>query len=134
MPSEAQRQQWGEAIFPHIPAGPAATPIQKYDLAAEAHLSSQQVAYGVGWLRDQFPDLPLCSTRQGYWFTDDQAQVEESRARLGHQATVVARRTWTGIVQPYLRRQTDPRTLALLTKVNERMLADLSDILTSPLP
>lgn len=125
-----KRSEWADVVFDLIPDGPNDAPISRKDLATRTELTLDQVRYGIDYLRDNVPDLPLLSSPEGYIFSiepDRNAAFKAMRAKL---ALTVMRRTWLGALRPYLTQAgLDNPAAKLAAKQFERAIEDLADIL-----
>lgn len=130
---KSKRSEWADLVFEHIPSGPNDVPIGRKDLAALVELTVDQVQNGIDYLRDNLPDLPLLSSREGYIFSiepDRNAAFKKARAKLSY---TVMRRTWLGALKPYLTQASldNPDAKAamkLAAKQFERAIEDLAEI------
>jgi len=121
------RHTWADAIFDQIPAD-GETPISADDLVEATGLTKGQVAAGVAYLRDQHPEFPLLSSRDGYQFSIDPEAVIAFQRWRARAALTTMRRLWTGAVKPYLNKTARKPERLLITKQFERLLEDLADV------
>lgn len=119
-------ERYADAIFDHIPAEDGGW-IAQGDLAELVELSGAQVAAGVAYLRDNYPELPLVSSTQGYCFTCDEATVNRYRQARMRSALTAVRRLWRGTIKPYVdkTRRVSKREREIITKQFERLIEDL---------
>jgi hypothetical protein len=122
-------ESYADAIFDHIPVE-AEGWISKDDLAQEAGLTGAQVAAAVAYLRDNYPQLPLVSSTDGYCFTLNEADVNRFRMARTRSALTTYRRLWRGVVKPFLDKSVEShrmtrREAEFLTKQYDRLLDDL---------
>jgi hypothetical protein len=103
--------------------------ISRDDLADLSGLTPEQVSRAVAWLRDNAPEFPLVSSTYGYRFSMDQADVNAYRAARAKTAYTQIRRTWTGVVRPYVEQTQDPTMVRSMTRQFERLLEDIADLI-----
>lgn len=129
---EPAAKGYADAIFDLIPVE-AEGWIGNAALADAAGLSPAQAAAGVAYLRDNYPELPLVSNRQGYCFTLNEADVSQFRLSRQRSALTIYRRLWRGVVKPFLDKRVvagemDKVTARYITKQFERLLQDLDEM------
>jgi hypothetical protein len=119
-PPAAERHS--EAIFDLIPvvADDTDRPISNQKLAAESGLTPAQVAAAVAYMRDNYPELPLVSSSDGYCFTLRSGDINRFRLARMRAALTIIRRLWRGVIKPYVDRRVK----------NEKMGADQAGFLT----
>ena len=103
--------------------------IPREELAELAGMTPEQVSRAIAWLRDHDPDFPLVSSPRGYRFSMEQADVNAYRAARAKTAYTQIRRTWTGVVKPYVEGTQDPATVRLMTRQFERILEDVGELI-----
>lgn len=123
----ALRHEWADAVFDEIPAD-GESPITAADLAKATGLTITQVAAGVAYLRDQHPEFPLLSSKEGYQFSLDPEAVVTFQRWRARAALTTMRRLWVGAVRPYLEKAARKPERTLVTKQFERLLEDLADV------
>jgi len=125
-------ERYADDIFDHIPVEQEGW-ISQTDLAEDADLTGAQVAAGVAYLRDNYPELPLLSSTEGYCFTLNEADINRFRLARTRSALTTYRRLWRGVVKPYIDKSVDRQSIsrqqaAFLTKQYARLLDDLDDM------
>lgn len=125
-------ERYADAIFDLIPVE-AEGYLSNTDLADQADLTGAQVAAGVAYLRDNYPELPLVSNSRGYCFTLNEADVNQFRLARQRSALTTYRRLWRGVVKPYMDKSVasgdmDAVTARYMTKQFERLLQDLDEM------
>jgi hypothetical protein len=126
--SRALRPEWAAVVRSWIPAI-GNDWISGDDLAEVAGLTRSQVGSAVAYLRDNEPDFPLVSGPEGYRFSLDEADVNRYRASAARTAHTRIRRSWRGVVRPYLNEAgLDPERMRFITRTFERLLEDLDDL------
>lgn len=121
------RPRWAELVFDKIPHDRWIT---GNDLMALTGLTYMQVVYGVAYLRDNFPDFPLVSSKQGYRFSVDAREVRAFAAWRAKTALTIMRHAYRGVVAPYLQ-TVGAREKINVTKQFERALEDLGDLVSA---
>jgi hypothetical protein len=124
----AMRPEWAAVVRSWIPAI-GSDWISGDDLADVTGLTRGQVGSAVAYLRDSEPDFPLVSGPEGYRFSIDEADVNRYQASAVRTAQTRIRRSWRGVIRPYLTAiAADPMTIRRHTKAMERLLEDLDDL------
>lgn len=124
----AMRPEWAAVVKSWIPAI-GADWITGDDLADVTGLTRPQVSAAVAHLRDNEPDFPLVSGPEGYRFSLDEADVNRYRASAARTAHTRIRRSWRGVIRPYLVASgLDADVVRLHTRTFERLLEDLDDL------
>lgn len=118
---------WADQIFDHIPAV-GSDPKSGEQLAKDSNLTVVQVREAVAYLRDNFPDFPLCSSPDGYYFTMDLDAVNKFRRQRVKTALTQIRRTWDGAVKPYLNHINNPFLSQTIHKQYKRIMEDLAEL------
>lgn len=122
-PSSSER--CADAIFDLIPIeGYISNP----HLAELTGLTGPQVAAGVAYLRDNYPEMPLVSGREGYSFTLKEADVNRFRLARQRAALTIYRRLWRGVIRPLVATM-EPEKARYTTRAFERLLEDLEDMI-----
>jgi hypothetical protein len=119
------RPRWALAIFDNIPKGVDAQPISGADLADRTGLSYVQVLAGAAYLRDNYPELPLVSSKAGYLFSAEPQRVHAFWHWRMSCALTIVRRLMTGVIIPFLNTLGDTPTTRLVRKQFERAVEDL---------
>lgn len=122
-------ERYADAIFDLIPVENEGW-IPQHELAEKAELSGAQVAAGVAYLRDNYPELPLVSSTDGYCFTLNEADINRFRLARTRSALTTYRRLWRGVIKPYVDRMVENKRISqreadFLTKQYARLLDDL---------
>lgn len=102
--------------------------ISRDELADLSGLDPAQVSRAVAWLRDHDPGFPLVSSPRGYRFSMDEADVNAYRAARAKTAYTQIRRTWSGVVKPYVEHRA-PEQVRTMTRQFERLLEDIEDLI-----
>jgi len=97
---------YSDVIFDLIPAE-GEGPISKSDLADKSGLSEAQVAAGIAYLRDNYPELPLVSDSRGYSFTLNEADINRFRLSRQRSALTTYRRLWRGVMKPWVQKSVE---------------------------
>ena len=125
------RPGWAERIRPLIPSETEDRDISVSGLMDATGLGYMQVQAGVGWLRDNQPDLPLVSSRAGYRFTTDPRRVRSFRRWRAATAYTILRRLYRGAIAPYLHTLPDRGLAQLVERQFERVLQDIETLIAS---
>lgn len=128
-------QGYADVIFDLIPVDDEG-PVSKCDLADKAGLSEAQVAAGVAYLRDNYPELPLVSDGRGYSFTLNEADINRFRLARQRSALTIYRRLWRGVIKPWIEKSVERGQIgrtqgAFITKQFERLLEDLEGMVAA---
>jgi hypothetical protein len=122
---------WAARIVEHIPPQTEDRWISVSELMDATGLGYMQVIAAIGYLRDNFPEHSLISSKAGYRFSIDARQIRQfNRWRMSTALTVLTR-SYRGAVAPYLRAVPDSPLGPLVQRQYERLLEDLGDLLTS---
>jgi hypothetical protein len=105
------------------------SPVSAADLADVSGLNVSQIYEAVGFLRDAYPDLPLVSDGRGYRWSLDREDIDRYQAARAKTALTQVRRSWRGVVKPYLEEFGDTATTRLIAKQYERLLEDIEDMI-----
>src|SRR5262245_59317240 len=92
---------YADVIFDLIPVEDEGW-LSKCDLADMAGLTEAQVAAGIAYLRDNYPELPLVSESRGYAFTLKEADINRFRLARQRSALTTYRRLWRGVIKPWV--------------------------------
>lgn len=102
-------------------------PISASELADVSGLTVDEIYEGMAFIRDHYPDLPLVSDSRGYRYSTNQEDVDHYRAARFKTAYTQIRRTWRGVVKPYLDERGDIEIARLIGKQFDRLLEDIED-------
>jgi hypothetical protein len=121
----SRKQYWADLVA-------AAIPVDEWMSQAEVceatKLTPAQVMAGVAWIRDEVPDLPLVSSRDGYSFTLQATAIRKYNNRRVRAAFTIIRRLYTGVIKPWLVKINHPKGKEV-DKQFSRLLEDLADVL-----
>jgi len=125
-------ERYADAVFDLIPIE-AEGWIGQDDLAHKAGLTGGQVAAAVAYLRDNYPELPLVSSVDGYCFTLNEADINRFRLARTRSALTTYRRLWRGVIKPFIdkgvrNQRMTKREAEFLEKQYERLLDDLGSM------
>jgi hypothetical protein len=104
-------------------------PVSAAELADVSGLTVAQLYEAIGFLRDTYPDLPLVSDGRGYRWSMDREDIDRYRAARARTALTQVRRSWSGVVKPYLEQTGDTSITRLIAKQYERLLEDIEDLI-----
>lgn len=123
----ALRPQWAEVVKSWIPAV-GADWISGDELAEVSGLTRPQITSAIAYLRDNEPEFPLVSGVEGYRFSLDEADVNQYRKSAARTAHTRIRRSWRGVIRPYLTAgELNEAEMRRITKTFERLLEDLEE-------
>jgi hypothetical protein len=126
---ESNQVVWANEAMMVIPSD-GETPMPVDEAASLADLTRHQFNVAVAYLRENHPDLPLVSDRNGIRFTMDAAQVRKFRAQGARTALTIVRRRFRGAVLPYLKASAaSDSEVRRLTRQAERLLEDIEEFI-----
>jgi hypothetical protein len=125
-------ERYADAVFSIIPVEDEGW-ISQDELAEKAGLSGAQISSAVAYLRDNYPELPLVSSAQGYCYTLNEADINRFRLARQRSALTTYRRLWRGVIKPYIEKSVErggisPREGKFLTKQYNLLLDALEDM------
>lgn len=123
----SRRSAWADQVFDHIP-GIGSEPLSGDDLAKASNLTVAQVQSAVAYIRDNYPEFPLISSPDGYFFSMDLDAMNKFRRARMKSALTTIRRTWTGVVKPYLDHINNPIITQTLHKQYKRLMEDMGEL------
>jgi hypothetical protein len=99
-------------------------------LATVTGLSPSQVGQGIAWIRENIPDMPLISDRNGYRFTTDDDAVRRFRNTGARAALTMIRRRYRGALLPWLSTSgANTQQVHRLTRQFDRVMEDMADLI-----
>lgn len=123
----SRRSAWADQVFDHIP-GIGSEPLSGDALAKASNLTTAQVQSAVAYIRDNYPEFPLISSPDGYYFSMDLDAMNKFRRARMKSALTTIRRTWSGAVKPYLDRINNPIISNTLHKQYKRLMEDMGEL------
>jgi|SRR5580765_284041 hypothetical protein len=109
--------------------GDGEAPASRDTLILASGLAPHQVDKAVAAIRERHPDLPLVSDRTGIRFTMDEDAVRRFRNSAARTALTRVRRSWRGVLLPYLENAGIPDIqMRLIERQFSRVLEDIEDL------
>jgi len=125
------RPGWAARIVPLIPSQTDNRWVSVNELMDATGLGYMQIMAAIAYLRENYPEFPLISSKAGYRFSVDAREIRRfARWRLSTSLSVL-RRSYRGAIAPYLRAVPDNALGPLVQRQYERLLEDLGDLLTT---
>lgn len=117
----AQLERWIPALNDN--------PVPATELAEVSGLTVEQIYEAMGFMRDNYPDLPLVSDGRGYRYSMNQEDIDHYRSARFKTAFTQIRRTWSGVVKPYLDERGELEITRLIGKQFDRLLEDIEEMI-----
>jgi hypothetical protein len=121
-------ERWADHLFQVVPCV-GEDPKPSRAITAETGLTQDQIYDAAAFIRDNYPEFPLVSSAKGYHFTVESGLVDRYRLARVKTGYTTIRRTWQGVVRPYLETLEDRKLARATAKQYERVLEDVRELL-----
>jgi len=122
---------WAAIIHPLIPDPNTPGSIHVRELAQQLGICGAYVREVMGYMKDNYPQYALVSSREGYRFSTTRDEVEECVERLGGALQTGTRRLFTAVALPATNGRTRKRTA--VQKAYSTAAGDLAVAIQQPL-